>query len=106
IQYGNEVIEAVPANRKRVVFKPGFRVAPLPDGKTNFLGPFAKGTQSERFFYLTWVEKREDGHLIMFRRAKIHLSQLPWAEVEKAIHAGKPLSVTLSLTDKRGGPRC
>jgi hypothetical protein len=106
IQRGAEVVEAVPASRKRVVFEPKFRVAPLPDGRTNFLGPFAKGTPIERFFYLSWVVKGEDGRLTMFRRAKIHLSHLPWAQVEEAIGSDKPLTVALSLTDKRGGPRC
>jgi hypothetical protein len=106
IQRGDEVIEAVPANRKRVVFEPEFRVSPLPDGKTNFLGPYAKGTQTERFFYLSWVTKDEEGNLTMFRRAKIHLSHLPWSQVKEAIDSGRQLSVTLSLTDKKGGPRC
>lgn len=106
IQRGNEVIEAIPANRKRVVFGPEFRVSPLPDGKTNFLGPYAKGTPTERFFYLSWVVKGEGGKLTMFRRAKIHLSHLPWSQVEEATGSGKSLTVTLSLTDKCGGPLC
>ena len=106
IQRGQEVIEAVPANQKRVVFEPSFRVAPLADGKTNFLGPFAEGTPQERFFYLSWVVKGANGQLTMFRRAKIHLSHLMWSQVEEAHHSGKPLSITLSMTDKRGGPRC
>ena len=106
IQRGNEVIEAVPANRKRVVFEPSFRVAPLPNGKTNFLGPYAKGTPTERFFYLCWVVKDKDGRLTTFRRAKIHLSHLSWSQVEEATHSNKSLTVTLSLTDKHGNPRC
>lgn len=106
IQHGNEVVEAVPANRKRVVFEASFRISPLPDGKANFLGPYAKGTPTERFFYLSWVVKDEEGTLKMFRRAKVHLSHLPWSLIEETIRSGKPLSVTLSLTDKRGGPRC
>src|SRR5690242_17748361 len=68
IQKGEAVIEAVPANRKRVVVEPVFRVAPLPGGKTNFLGPYAKGTPSARFFYLSWVIKSEGGDLLRFRR--------------------------------------
>jgi hypothetical protein len=106
IQYENEVIEAVPANRKRVVFEPTFRVAPLPYGKTNFLGPFAKGTPTQRFFYLSWVVKNEDDSLSRFRRAKIHLSHLSWSQVEAACQSGRELSVTLSLTDECGAPRC
>jgi Family of unknown function (DUF5990) len=106
IQRGDEVIEAVPANRKRVVFEPEFRVSPLLEGKTNFLGPYAKGTQAERFFYLSWVVKGEAGTLTMYGRAKIHLSHLRWSQVEEAMRSGKPLSVTVALTDKRGKPRC
>jgi hypothetical protein len=106
IQRGNEVIDAVPADRKRAVFEAQFRVAPMPDGKTNFLGPFAKGTPAERFFYLSWVVKNPAGNLTAFRRAKIHLSHLQWSEVEEAGDSGRQLSVTLSMTDKRGEPRC
>ena len=106
IQRGSEVIEAAPANRKRVVFEPSFRVSPMPNGKTNFLGPYAKGTPTQRFFYLSWVEKDEEGNQTMFGRAKIHLSHLSWAQVEEAAVSGKELTVAVSLTDKRGRPRC
>ncbi len=106
IQRGAEVVEAVPANRKRVVFEPSFRVSPLPDGKTNFLGPYAKGTPTERFFYLSWVVKNVEGKLTMFRRAKVHLSHILWSQVEESIRSGRSFSVTLSLTDKCGEPRC
>jgi hypothetical protein len=106
IQQGDALVEAVPAKQKRVVFEPGFRVAPLPGDKTNFLGPFARGTPAQRFFYLVWAEKDAGGQLAMFGRAKVHLSHLPWSVVEAALQAGKPLSVMLLLTDKRGQPRC
>jgi hypothetical protein len=106
IQKGETVIEAVPANRKRVVFEPVFRVAPLAGGKTNFLGPYAKGTPSARFFYLSWVVKGEGGDLTMFRRFKVDLSHLTWPQVENAARSGKPLIVNLSMTDQRGGPVC
>jgi hypothetical protein len=106
IQRGEELIGVFPANRKQVVFEPEFRVSPRPDGKTNFLGPYAKGTPTERFFYLSWVEKDDAGHLIMFRRAKIHLNHILWSQIEEAIQTGRQLSVTLSMTDKKGEPRC
>jgi hypothetical protein len=106
IQRGNEVVEAVAATRKRVVFEPSFRVSPLPDGKTNFLGPYAKGTPTQRFFYLTWVVRGKEGALTIIGRAKIHLSHLSWAQVEEAACSGGGLSVAVSLTDKRGRPLC
>lgn len=48
IQQGEDMVEAVPANQGRVVFEPSFQVMPLPQGKTNFLDPFAKGTPTQR----------------------------------------------------------
>jgi hypothetical protein len=106
IQQGEAVVGAVPGDAERVVFRPVFRVSPLPDGKTNFLGPFAKGTPGERFFYLSWVARVEDGGLAMFRRLKVHLSHLPWSRVEGAVRSGEPLAVRISMTDGRGGPLC
>jgi hypothetical protein len=105
IQRGEEMIEAVPTTQKSVVFEPSFRVLPLPGDKTNFLGPFAKGTPTQRFFYLVWAMKDAGGQLASFGRAKVHLSHLSWSVVEASLQAGKPLSVKLSLTDKRGKPR-
>jgi hypothetical protein len=87
IQKGNEVIEAVPADRKKVVFRPTFRVSKQPDGSPNFLGPFAKGTPQERFFYLSWGVMGKKDEFAMFRRAKIHLNHLTWAQVSAAICA-------------------
>lgn len=106
IQRAEGVVDAAPGNSKKIVFEPTFRVSPLAGGRTNFLGPFAKGTPKERFFYLSWVVKGADGRLTMFRRAKVHLSHLPWYRVEEAVRSGKPLCVELSMTDSRGGPLC
>ena len=105
IQHGDAIIEAAPATKKRVVFEPSFRVVRLPGDKTNFLGPFAKGTQTQRFFYLSWAVKDAGGGLTMIGRAKVHLSHLRWSEVEESLETGKPLTVKLRLTDKRGRPR-
>ena len=105
IQRGNEIIEAVPINRKQIVFEPSFHVSPLTDGKTNFLGPYAKGSQRERFFYLSWAVKDKKGNLTMLGRTKVHLSHLPWSQVEALVSSDKSLEVAVSLTDKRGMPR-
>jgi hypothetical protein len=106
VQEGEAVVGAVPADAERAVFTPVFRVAPLPDGKTNFLGPFAKGSPRERFFYLSWVARDDGGRLAMFRRLKVHLSHLPWSRVEAAARSGESLAVRLSMTDGKGGPLC
>jgi hypothetical protein len=70
------------------------------------VGPFAKGTPTQRFFYLAWAVKEEGDKLTMFGRAKVHLSHLGWSKVEESVRSGEPLSVTLSMTDTHGGPRC
>src|SRR5690242_12734010 len=97
IQYGNDVIEAAPATKKRITFAPSFRVLRLPGDKTNFLGPYAKGTPAQRFFYLSWAVKDEGGSLTVIGRTKDHLSHLRWSEIEESLETGKPLTVTLRL---------
>jgi hypothetical protein len=106
LQRDEQVVEATPANRERVLFEPVFRVKEGVDGTTNFLGPFAKGTPRERFFYLVWIARNASGHHQMFRRLKVHLNHLPWEAVSRAVETGHPLTVRLPLTDKRGEPRC
>jgi hypothetical protein len=105
IQKGEEVLELVPGDSKTAEFAPTFRVAEVDGGKTNFLGPYAKGTKDQRFFYLCWGDVKLGG-FHMFRRAKIQLSHLSWKQVEKAVKAGKPITVNISLTGKDGSPVC
>lgn len=69
IQRGAEVIEAVPANQRQAMFRPTFKIGQPANGSPNFLGPFAKGTPQERFFYLSWGVMDKHGHFQMFRRA-------------------------------------
>ena len=106
IQRGKTVQEAVPANRRQVTFEAALTVERRADGSPNFLGPYAHGKPGERFLYLSWCVKQTDGRLEMFRRAKVMLSQLAWAEVQHAARSGVPISADLSLTDERGGPLC
>jgi hypothetical protein len=106
IQKGNEVIEAAPGNRKQVIFRPAFKVGTQPDGSPNFLGPFAKGTPQERFFYLSWGVMTEDGRFEMFRRAKIHLNHLTQEQIGNALSDNRPIQVSIDMTDRKGGPLC
>ncbi len=106
IQKGNEVIEAVPGDRKQVTFRPKFKIGQQQDGSPNFLGPFAKGTPQERFFYLSWGVMDKELHFKMFRRAKIHLNHLTWVQVREAVSRNRPLRVIIDMTGKGGGPIC
>ena len=106
IQKGANVIEAVPGDKKRVVFKPVFRMSKQADGSPNFLGPFAQGTPQQRFFYLSWGVMHQHQRFEMFRRLKIHLSHIRWEDVQHAMTRGTALRVTLKLTGKKGDPLC
>jgi Family of unknown function (DUF5990) len=106
IQRGEEVIAAVSPDSELITFEPVFRVAQRGDGTTNFVGAFAKGTPHERFFYLVWLRAAVGGEPVRYGRAKIHLSHLPWSVVSQAVAEGATLIVRLSMTDKRGQPRC
>ena len=103
IQKGEEVIEAVPGNRKQAIFRPTFKIGKQPDGSPNFLGPFAKGTPQQRFFYLSWGVMHEDGSFKMFRRAKIQLNHLTWEQIS----GKRPVKLIIgSMVGRDGGPVC
>jgi len=106
IQKGNDVIEIVPGGREQATFHPTFRVIRQSDGSPNFLGPFAKGTAQERFFYLSWGVVDEDGLFAMFRRAKIHLNHLSWDQVETAMNQNRAIRVVIGMTGTKGDPIC
>lgn len=105
IQRGKDVIDDVPATGTRVTFDAEFEIGKQPDGSVNFLGPYSQGDRHDRFFYLAWGIKIGP-HFHMFRRLKIRLGHLSQAKVNAAIKSGKPLTVHLKLTDKKGGPLC
>lgn len=105
IQRGKDVIDAVPADRTRVTFEAEFEIGTQPDGRLNFLGPYSQGDRHDRFFYLSWGIQSGD-RFDMFRRLKIRLGHLSRAKVDAALKSGKPLTVRLKLTDKKGGPLC
>jgi len=104
IQKGQEVVDMVPVTAGSATFTALFSVSPLPGGRTNFLGPYAHGTRTARFCYLSWLAAGDDGQKSMFSRVKLHLSPLRWARVEAAARAGTPLVMRLSLLGKGGGP--
>lgn len=104
IQKGKEVIEDVLAEGEEIAFSCSFRVEKnAATGRPNFLGPYAQGTPKERFIYLCWGERKGDvwdG----FGRVKIHLRDLEWSAVEKAIATGNALAATLKMRNPKGRP--
>lgn len=105
-QKGDAVVDDVFGDAKKADFLFDLRVERNPkSGKPNFLGPYAHGKPEERFLYLNWGV-RVGPFFHGFRRAKIHLRDLDWATVEKAIASGRPIEAVVKLTDAKGGPLC
>jgi len=106
VQKDEEVIDLVPGDAKEAQFMFLLRVEKNPKtGKPNFLGPFAHGTPTNRFLYLSWSAE-QGAQRIRFRRAKILLNHIEWLSIEKALKSGNPIDATLRMTDKNGGPIC
>jgi hypothetical protein len=104
IQEGKVLGDAVSVDVERVGFRPVVRARRHDDGSVSFLGPFAQGPRAERFIYLVWASGARGAPAAMIGRIKLHLSHITWAQVEKAAARGKPLKVTLPLTNAKGGP--
>ena len=81
-----------------------------PTGAPVFLGPFAFGPPMARFLYVTWSAVRPaepDAGRAMFRRAKVPLGRITWAQVEEAsARAGAVLEATVPGVPRDGGPVC
>ena len=71
----------------------------------DFRGPAVQGRRGERFVYLTWGDL-SGGGFEMFRRAKLMLSRVDPALVERAAAEDRCLVADVVLTDDKGGPRC
>ncbi len=67
-------------------------------GDGDFRGPAVQGRKGDRFVYLTWGTRTDDGTFTMFRRAKLMLDDLP--------AGAQNVTVEVHLTDDDGMPRC
>lgn len=79
-------------------------------GAPVFLGPFAFGPPTGRFLYVSWSAVRPDdpgAGRTMFRRAKVPLGGITWAQAEEAAaRAGEVLEATVPGVSQDGGPVC
>jgi Family of unknown function (DUF5990) len=72
---------------------------------TDLRGAEIQGRPGNRFLYLSWAHRAEDGELRMFRRAKIMIDGVPRATLERAVATGG-LFGRVGLTDPKGRPLC
>jgi hypothetical protein len=68
-------------------------------------GPYIQGRPGDRFIYLNWVSVDGDGHMEMFRRAKLMLDGVPADVLAEAARSGV-LVGRLGLTAGAGQPLC
>ncbi len=105
IQKGREVVDDVPAEGDGVTFAATLRVGGRENGGPNFLGPYAHGKPEDRFLYLCWGE-RTAGGWELFGRAKVPLAHLGWDRLNRSWDAEGPITLSVSMTARRGGPAC
>ena len=78
-------------------------VADPTTGALSFRGGYAQGPRDARFIYLCWGAWGEGGWQ-HYRRAKVPLSGLDPAAIERAISAGRPIRARIRMSDARGEP--
>ena len=106
VQRGREeLLPPTHATAKELVFELTVRVADR-DGAPNFLGPYAQGPVGERFVYVNSGQRAGEAASIWDRRAKIHLKDLDWPLVKKALAADAVLETRIEGTGSDGGPAC
>ena len=105
IQRGNEVIEAVPANRKRVIFEPNFSRRSTAEREDELSRPLCQRNAGRTILLSMLGSKGQRRPSEGFRRAKIHLSHLPWSQVEEAIQS-KSINRYVVAYGQEGRPRC
>jgi hypothetical protein len=103
VQRKDVVEQTVAANADSASFTADIDVVRTGDG-FDFRGPYVHGRKGERFLYLSWGRRGDDGTHDMFRRAKVHLSVIETSAIERALTEQLPLVGELALTDEHGGP--
>lgn len=106
IQRGTVPDAVVSADAAEVVFETAVTLVTAPDGTADFRGPHVQGRRGGRFLYLTWGEQPPGGAFTMFRRAKLHLGDIPAGNLAAARGGGGCLRADLGLTDGFGLPLC
>lgn len=102
--------ELLPPSRRttdETVFDFTVRVGAQPDGRPNFLGPFAQGTPADRFVYVTWGKRANQPDSGWDRRAKVKLGGISGEMVDATLATpGAVLEARFSGVGRDGGPAC
>ncbi len=102
-----EIVSAAQSTGEDLAFDFTVRVQQRPDGRPNFLGPFAHGTPDVRFVYVNVGTCAGEAGSPWTRRIKVQLGGIGWPLVEAALADPEAvLAVRIAGTAKDGGPAC
>ncbi len=97
------------ADADEVVFEATYRIGRRRDGSPSFMGSLAHGPASQRFTYITWLEKKQ-GLLRRcfqtFAAIKVGLSDIPESAIRKAQKANTPIVALVNMTQADGHVSC
>jgi Family of unknown function (DUF5990) len=106
LQRGRDPFQLVPGDASSATWEVEVSTRPGRDGGIDVGGPFAQGRPGDRFFYLTWGTVDGEGTFTMFRRAKLHVSDIADDVLARAASGEGALTARLGLTDGSGQPLC
>jgi hypothetical protein len=102
----SELLPPARQTSEEMVFDFSVRVADPNGSEPNFLGPYAQGPVGERFVYINSGQRAEEAQSCWDRRAKVHLRDIGWPLVKKALASGGVLEARIEGTGRDGGPAC
>ncbi len=104
----DETLEQITsADAEEVVFEATYRIGRRRDGSASFMGPLAHGPASQRFTYITWLEKQSPRRCFQrFAAIKVGLSHIPESAIRKAQKANTPLVALVNMTQDDGHVSC
>jgi uncharacterized protein DUF5990 len=103
IQRGREVVDIIRGDAAEAVFEIPIEIRDL-NGVVQFHGPHVQRRLPQQFIYLNWGEVKDAGQFRMFRQAKLHLTAIDPALVQRVVDENVVLEGALGLTDGKGNP--
>jgi hypothetical protein len=101
-----ELIPPIHTTTAALIFEFSVRVGQRPTGEPNFLGPFAQGPPSARFVYINSGTLAGQADSCWSRRAKVPLTGITWAMVDRARTGGGALEAHIQGAGRDGSPVC
>jgi hypothetical protein len=100
----DELVEPSAESATRTTFDFTVRVGGRPGGRPNFLGEFTQGPPASRFVYINAGTYAGQQGTPWGRRAKVPLTGLTRALVDRAVRADAVVAVDIEGTGRDGGP--